>query len=75
MLYISYSNLKCICVMVLVLNVTVEWFVPLLGIQKVLDSNVCTETGYSVCVFFFFFISCISRQIPVCNLKVCHGCF
>jgi len=40
--------------MVLVLNVTVEWFVPLLGIQKVLDSNVYTETGYSVCVFFYF---------------------
>jgi len=42
--------------MVLVLNVTVEWFVPVLCIQKVLDSNVCTETGYSVCFFFLNFL-------------------
>jgi hypothetical protein len=71
MFCISYSILKCICIMVLILNVTVEWFVPLLGIQKVLDSNVGTETGY----LSVFCISSITRQITVYNLKVCLGCF
>lgn len=60
MFCICYSILKCICIMVLVLNVTVEWFVPLLGIQKVLDSNVCTETGYPVCVCVCVFLFPVS---------------
>jgi len=56
MFCIGYSILKCICITVLVLNIMVEWFVPLLGIQKVLDSNVYMETGYPVCVCVFNFL-------------------
>jgi len=51
--------------MVLVLNVAVEWFMPLLGIQKVLDSNICTETGYPVCVCVFFYFLYLDRCLYV----------